>query len=694
MSRRARRIAVVVVTLVLVCAAAASAYYTAHGSGHANAGVGTLSAPSIASATPGAGTVALSWSAVTPPASGSVTYYVRRDGGAASAACPSQAAPTGVTSCTDTGVPVGTHTYTVTAVWRTWTAASAAANATVASGPVASLVVSTQPGGTITGGTAFPTQPVVTAKDASNNTVLNYSGTVALAITSGTGATGAALSGCNGTLANGVTTFSGCKVDKSGTNYRLTASDGTRTVDTNQFNITVGPLAQLAFTQQPSGAVAGTAFTTQPKVTQQDAGGNTVTTGGSAATLTIASGTGTAGAVLSTCSGAFSNGVTTFSGCKLDKSGSGYQLHATDGTRTTDSAAFAVSPGAMASLAFTTQPSNGTGGIAFPTQPVVTAFDSQGNVATGYAGTVTLTLRNGGTGSALSGCSGSPLNGVTTFTGCKVNLADTGYKLRAKDGSPQVDSNAFDITTGPLAALSVSTDSTPTAGTGTDVVVTAVDAGGNTVTSYTGSHSITFGGASAGPVSGTLPTVVNSTGSAINFGSATALSFANGISSTTGSSGTITLRKAETTSITATDGTLTSGAGFAVAVLPGAGAKIAFTGVSVSAGTLGACFYTCSVTAIGTPGGTFSAHISITDVDGNIASGLGGPNKTVAVARTAGTGTFVPSGTSVNVTVPSSGTATSSSTFTFQTPTSGTWATNTLSATNASYTPAGATLSR
>src|SRR5204863_962858 len=48
-------------------------------------------------------------------------------------------------------------------------------------------------------------------------------------------------------------------------------------VVSSAFNITVGPAAKLAFTTQPGNGTGGTAFTTQPAVTLQDAGGNTVT---------------------------------------------------------------------------------------------------------------------------------------------------------------------------------------------------------------------------------------------------------------------------------------------------------------------------------------------------------------------------------------------------------------------------------
>ncbi|MGN6190342.1 MAG: hypothetical protein ACTHOE_15740 [Conexibacter sp.] len=484
---RTAAIAMAVSALALLSAALdAQAYYTAGGSTSAGAAVATLPASTVTASSAGAGAVALRWTAVTPPASGTVTYWVARDGGAASAACPSAAAPTTATSCTDTGVSAGAHTYVVTAVWRTWTKASAGARVTVAYGVATQLVFTTQPAGA-TGGSAFTTQPVVAAQDASGNTVQDYTGTVALSILRG-GSAGATLSGCTGTLRNGVTSFSGCTIDKAGNAYVLQASDRTLSGSSSAFNVTVGAATQLLFTTQPGGgAVSGTAFPTQPVVTAADAGGNTVTSYAGTVTLAILS--GPAGATLSGCTGSLTRGVTTFSGCKLDKAGS-YVLRASDRTLTVDSASFSVVAGAAARLLFSTQPAGATGGSAFTTQPVVTAQDAAGNTATSYSGTVTLSIAGGGTaGATLSGCVGTLNAGVTTFSGCKIDRVGSNYVLQARDGTLSVTSSAFNVTAGAAARLAFTTQ--PAGATAnnaftTQPVVTAFDAGGNVATGYAG----------------------------------------------------------------------------------------------------------------------------------------------------------------------------------------------------------------
>ncbi len=500
-------------TLAIACAVAAvallaavmdaSAYYTATGRASATATVGTLAAPAIASATfSGPGAVSLSWSSVTAPAGGSVAYYVSRDGGAASAGCPGSAAPSSATSCTDTTVSPGAHTYTVTAVWRTWTSASASARVTVSYGPATQLVFTTQPAGA-TGGTAFTTQPAVTAEDASGNTVASYAGTVALSIKSG-GTAGATLRSCSGTLRSGVTTFTGCQIDKAGSGYVLGASDTALSGTSAAFNVTVGAAAQLVFTTQPSGATGGTAFTTQPVVTAEDAGGNAVTAYAGTVALSIASG-GTAGATLRGCSGSLSGGVTRFSGCQIDKGGSGYVLQASDTRIAGLSAAFNVTPGAATRLVFSTQPSGATGGTAFTAQPVVTAQDAGGNTATSYAGTVALSIASGGAGGAtLSGCSGSLSAGVTTFSGCNIDKVGTAYVLRASDGTLSATSSAFNVTAGAATRLVFSTQpggAAKNALLSPQPVVTALDAGGNVATGYAGSVGLTL---STNPTNGSL----------------------------------------------------------------------------------------------------------------------------------------------------------------------------------------------
>ena len=131
---------------------------------------------------------------------------------------------------------------------------------------------------------------------------------------------------------NGVATFSNLSINKAGSGYVLTATDGALTsAASNGFNITVGAAAQLAFGQQPSNATAGASISPAVTVLVQDANGNTVTSDTS--NVTVAIGTNPGGGTLSgTKTVAAVNGVATFNNLSINKAGNGYVLTATDGT--------------------------------------------------------------------------------------------------------------------------------------------------------------------------------------------------------------------------------------------------------------------------------------------------------------------------------------------------------------------------
>jgi hypothetical protein len=137
-----RRPLILVLIAALAASTAAWAYWTAQSSGSATGRVGALSSPIISSAVGGAESATLSWSSVSAPGPGPVKYYVSRDGSAPGGSCPASSAPSTATSCTDTGASSGEHSYTVTAVWRSWSATSSAKLLTTTSKPT---VISTSP---------------------------------------------------------------------------------------------------------------------------------------------------------------------------------------------------------------------------------------------------------------------------------------------------------------------------------------------------------------------------------------------------------------------------------------------------------------------------------------------------------------------------------------------------------------------
>ena len=185
-------------------------------------------------------------------------------------------------------------------------------------------------------------------------------------------------------------------------------------------------------------------------------------------------------------------------------------LTAKQGSITGTSASFTVQPASAASLVFTTQPAGVTAGSPFATQPVVTAKDSYGNVATGYAKTVSLSIKSGTgpNGATLSGCTSSLSAGVTTFSACQVSLGGAAaYQLNATDGTLTVTSASF-------TAANPTTVSKTTAGTYTLTVPAGLTSFGFTMKGAGGGggRSGAAGGA-GGTISGTvtLPLSVTST---------------------------------------------------------------------------------------------------------------------------------------------------------------------------------------
>ncbi|MEU0095670.1 Ig-like domain-containing protein [Kribbella sp. NPDC006257] len=122
---RRRLLLLLATTVVLLTATGvALAFWTTSGAGTGSALTGTLAAPTnvTAVATPGSGTVSITWTASTQ----ATGYYVSRVGtNSTSAACgTSPAQPVTATSCNDLAVADGTYHYTVTAVRVSWTATS------------------------------------------------------------------------------------------------------------------------------------------------------------------------------------------------------------------------------------------------------------------------------------------------------------------------------------------------------------------------------------------------------------------------------------------------------------------------------------------------------------------------------------------------------------------------------------------
>jgi len=377
--------------------------------------------------------------------------------------------------CKITGT-VGSYTLTATS----GSLASATTDSfTLGFGAATKLAVTTQPSGAANG-VALTTQPVVTVQDASGNTVTDSSASVTLAVDSGDGTL--ACTDGSVTATNGIATFAGCAITGTIGNYTLTASATDLTsATTSSFNLTYGAAAKLAVTTQPSGAVNGVAFTTQPVITVLDSSGNVVTDLSDSVTLASSAGT-------LACTGNpvnATNGIATFAGCKITGTVGSYTLTATSGSlasATTDS--FTLAHGSATKMAFTTQPGGAANGVAFTTQPVVTVQDASGNTVTGSSASVSLASSAG-----TLACTGNPVNatnGVATFRGCSLTGIIGLYTLTATSGGlTGATTNSITLTYGAAAKLMVTVQ--PSGAVNgeaftTQPVVTVLDSANNIVT--------------------------------------------------------------------------------------------------------------------------------------------------------------------------------------------------------------------
>jgi hypothetical protein len=603
--RRGRTFALLLVA-VLGATTAAWAFWSQPGKGSASGHVASLNAPTISGATAGGGTVALTWTAVTAPAGGTVSYYVSRDDGAASSACPSAAVPATQTSCTDTGVSVASHSYTVTAVWHSWTAKSATASAQVTSGAATHLV--------LTPATTSPTAGAadnlsITAKDAANNTVTSYAGSKGLTFTGAStigslhptvsDSAGAAIefgsaSATSTNFTAGVASVSGSgngvmKLYKAET-ASIKVSDGTISNGTG-VSVTVAAGTAAAFTLSVAARTAASAFAEE--LTAKDSSGNTATSYTGAKTIAF-SGPGASpngkAPVLPTLSVTFTAGVGTTPGTPITlyDADEAATLTATQGTLSGTSASFVVNPAAISSFALASAPQ--TAGTPF-SQPI-TAQDAYGNTATSYAGTKTVSFSGPGTSPEANAPKYTTSVGFTAGVGSsEITLykAETPtLKATASIGS-YTGSASFVVSSANAAKLSFSAISTQTAASAFEATITAKDSFGNTATSYSGSKAIAFEGPEASP-QGNAPKYPAS------------VTFSSGV----GKASPITIYDAGSTALTASDGTI--------------GGKSASFTVNALSTTSRFSLSTPSPTA----GQSFSETITAQDTYGNTTTGYTG----------------------------------------------------------------------
>ncbi len=545
----------------------------------------------------------------------------------------------------------------------------------LSAGAPAALAFQVQPSTVASGASIAPAVQVRVVDGAGNlvSTATN-SVTISLASNPSGGVLGGTLTAA---AVAGVATFSNLTIDRAGTGYALGAAGAGLTGATSAaFNVTAGVATRLAFLTQPTTTTAGAAFSPAVQVEILDAVGNRVTTATS--TVTIAIGTNPGGSTLGgTASVSAVAGVATFAGVSLNRTGTGYTLDATSGGLTpATSAAFDITPGAPAVLAFAQQPTGSSVGATIAPPVTVRIQDASGNLT---ASTATVSLAfgaNPGTATLGGTVSRAAVGGVATFNDLTVSAAAVGYTLAASSGGlTGATSSAFTIgsaasVTAILSDLpdpsvvgqpvTVGYQVTSVGGSPTGNVTVSDGAGTSCVATVTaGNCALTFLTAGARTLTATYAGDANFTGSA--------------------SAGTAhTVSQAATTSVIATHTPDPSASGAAVSVTwtvsptaPGAGtptgnvtvsdgvnscvAAVGTGGCSVALNTVGARSLTATYAGDANFGGSVSPAVSHTvtlaATTTTITSDVPDPSVTgqlVTVSYTVSTAIGTPTG---NVTV-------------------------------------------
>src|SRR5438034_778124 len=258
---------------------------------------------------------------------------------------------------------------------------------------------------------------------------------------------------------------------------------------------------------------------------------------------------------------------------------------------------------------------------------VVQLQDQFGNNLSRGGTNVSLTLNGGGT---LNGTTtvATAANGSATFSTLSITNAGNKTLTASAPGLTSATSSSFTINPAPASAVRVETAADGsgtvvpaqnlTAGNALTVYAITRDASGNfvanvaatapftnIVTSYSGAKTISYTGPGGGPAY------------------TTSVTFTNGQSSNTL---VTTLLKAETTTITATDGTLTGIPSSSLTVNPGAFAKLQLLmpGETAAPGSASGKTGTPAAQTVGT---AFTVTVNAVDVNWNLIS----TNDTVAI---------------------------------------------------------------
>jgi hypothetical protein len=348
----------------------------------------------------------------------------------------------------------------------------------------------------------FSITPSITVeiRDASNNLVTSATDNVTLSFGTDASFGGATLGGTLTTAAvGGIATFSDINIDFVANSYTLNFTSGSlASALTTTFNITQAPATQLAFTQNPTAAVAGVNIAPSITVEVQDANGNIVPSSTDNITLAFSTDPSAGAATLGgTLTVAAASGLATFNDISLDKAFTGYTLQASSGGLTLDTSnPFNITPATKAQLGFNVEPTNANYGVNITPSIVVEIQDTFGNKTTD-TDTITLSINNNPAAGSLSGTLSVPaISGSATFGDISIDNSGIGYTLDATaTGLTLSTSASFDITSTPsqLVITQEPTDTYNSVNISPAITVEIRDASNNLVTSATNNVTVSFG---------------------------------------------------------------------------------------------------------------------------------------------------------------------------------------------------------
>jgi hypothetical protein len=517
----------------------------------------------------------------------------------------------GISTCTLSSTVAGVKNLAITSP-AALTSETTTATFTAGAVSLSQSTVTLSAASVASGGTVVAT---LTALDAYGNPV--SSGLGAVVFTPASHSTGS----FSGTAVQSTNTFTDTFTASSAGSVNISATIGgsALTSAAAALTVTASGATKLAFTTAPSATgTAGSNLGTQPVVTIQDSGSNTVT--GSSANVTLAVYSDSACTVVAattpdasssiagTATLAATSGVATFAGIKINLAQSALYLKASSGALTTAcSSLINVSPGAydVTKSEVTAASASVTSGSAVVA--TLTAKDAYGNLnpsglpAVGSIAFTSSVVGGTGTFGAITGVYTSSFTGVlagSVTLGATISGAAVSNNASVTVNASSI--NSLEFTTSP------STTGNADTALASQPVIAGKDANGNTVSSY----------ASAVTLSAYSDT-------------SCAVSVASGLSATTNpvtaSSGVatfagLTILKTNVQSIKADDGTR----------------SVCFNTLAISAGAAASVAISSGDAQSGTAGSAITSFVAIVkDLNNNVKSG-----STVSWAVTAGGGSL------------------------------------------------------